>query len=245
VRTHRHSPRLRSLVAVAILVSTFALSARPASAACHSFTVDARPATVTEGRNVIVTVSRDNSVAPSQIDVSTIDGTAKAGRDYTRLRRTVSFTGDETERGLTISTANDTVNEPAETFRVHLSNPGGCAVNPNFQVGPDARVTIRDNDAPPPSPTTPPPTPEPTETETEEASPSPAAASPEETVAPPTESPTAQPSPTATPLLGAPAEENGGGLSGGAVAGIVAGAAVVIGAAAFALSRRRRSGPSA
>lgn len=163
-RDSRYS-RLLGLAA-ALLSATVVLTGEPVLAACHAFTVEADPATLTEGGEVTVTVSRDAAVDPSQIDVSTVDGTARSGRDYARLRRTVSFT-DETEQTFTIATRDDDSDESAERFRVHLSNPGGCAANPSFVVGPDAQVIVRDNDAAPaPQETSPSPDPVPSPTAT-------------------------------------------------------------------------------
>lgn len=122
------------------------LTAPSAQAACHAFTVSASPATVDEGTSVRITVSRDGAVNPSSIKVSTIDGTASAGSDYTAINETVSFSS-ETTKTLTLRTTDDSTSEPAETLRVHLSDPAGCAVNPNFSVGPDAQVTIKASDA--------------------------------------------------------------------------------------------------
>lgn len=134
------------------------LTATPARAACHAFTVSVTPAAVEEGDTVRITVSRDAGVNPSSIDVSTIDESARAGSDYTAINETVSFS-TETTRTLTLKTTDDAATEPAESLRVHLSNPGGCAVNPNFSVAPDAQVTIKANDAAtttvPPATTTP------------------------------------------------------------------------------------------
>lgn len=91
-------------------------------------------------------MSRDAAVGPSQIDVETIDGTARGGTDYDAVaRRTIAFT-NETTQTFAIQTKDDSEPESAETFRIHLSNPGGCTVNPNFSVGPDATVTIAAND---------------------------------------------------------------------------------------------------
>lgn len=132
--------------------------APPAFAACHAFTVEAEPPSVAEGAAITVTVRRDAAVGPSQIDVETIDGTARGGADYEAVaRRTIAFSS-ETEQSFEVPTFDDAESEPSETFRFHLSNPGGCTVNPNFVVGPDAEVTITDNDAPattggPPTPT--------------------------------------------------------------------------------------------
>jgi hypothetical protein len=215
VRPDDRSSLHRILAVAALAAAAVVLTGSPAVAACHSFTVEVSPATVREGGEVTVTVRRDAAVDPSQIDVSTVDGTARARRDYTPLRRTVSFT-TETEQTFTISTGDDSSDERAERFRVHLSNPGGCAANPSFVVGPDAQVMIRDNDAaPPPSPT-------PQTTEGDEASPE----------------PEASPSPAESPL--AADDESGGGSSAPAIAGVVA--ALVIGtAAAYWLVRRRRT----
>ena len=134
---------LLALLSVLLLV----VVAPPARAACHAFTVSVTPAAVEEGDTVRITVSRDAGVNPSSIDVSTIDESARAGSDYTAINETVSFS-TETTRTLTLTTTDDAATEPAESLRVHLSNPGGCAVNPNFSVGPDARVTIKASDAP-------------------------------------------------------------------------------------------------
>jgi hypothetical protein len=214
VRPDGRSSWHRILAVAALAAAAVALTGGPAIAACHSFTVQVSPATVREGGEVNVTVRRDAAVDPSQIDVSTVDGTARARRDYTQLRRTVSFTTD-TEQTFTISTGDDSSDERAERFRVHLSNPGGCAANPSFVVGPDAQVMIRDNDAaPPPSPT-------PETTEDDEASPD----------------PDASPSPAESPL--AADDGSGGGPSAPVIAGVVA--ALVIGAVTFGLLRRRRA----
>lgn len=120
--------------------------AQPANAACHAFTVEVEPATVAEGAAVKVTVSRDAGVGPSQIDVETVDGSARGGSDYQAVpRRTLSFSS-ETSQSFDVATMDDAEAESNETFKLHLSNPGGCAVNPRFVVGPDAIVTVTDND---------------------------------------------------------------------------------------------------
>jgi hypothetical protein len=129
-----------STLAVAVMVSM----AGPADAACHHFSVSATPNPVAEGKVLTVTVSRDAGVAPSNIDLSSIDETAKAGRDYAALNRTVSFT-NEVQQSFPVAVTSHATSEPARTFRLHLSNPGGCAVNPNFVVDPDVRVTIQAN----------------------------------------------------------------------------------------------------
>ncbi|MGH2759094.1 MAG: Calx-beta domain-containing protein [Actinomycetota bacterium] len=181
-----------------------------------------------------MTVSRDAAVNPSDIHVSTIDESAKAPADYTKLDEQVELTS-ETSKTLSITIVNDTAAEGAETFRVHLSDPGGCAVNPNYQVAPDARVTIQASDQV--APTAQPPE------ATQPASPTlpTAAARP---------SPTAPPSPTATidvtstpsatfvPLAQAE-DEDGGGFPVAGVIGIVLGALAIAAVGGLLWYRRR------
>ncbi|MGH9185966.1 MAG: Calx-beta domain-containing protein [Acidimicrobiales bacterium] len=137
----------------------------PAMAGCHAFTVAVSPGRVVEGGTVMVIVRRDAGLAPSQVDIETVAETAQAGADFVELRQTVFFGFGPTEQSLSVPTTDDDSPEGSETFRLHLSNPAGCAVNPNLTVGPDSTATIDDNDAPTePPPTEPPPT-EPTGTE--------------------------------------------------------------------------------
>jgi len=143
----------RSLLALVVL-SGFAVAVpAPAQAACHAFTISAAPTTVAEGGTVTVTVGRDAGVNPSSVEVVSVNETAVAGQDYTAVQRRVSMS-TETSQTFTVATTNDSTPEPAETFKLHLQNAGGCAVNPNFGYGPDARVTIQDNDPPATAPGT-------------------------------------------------------------------------------------------
>jgi hypothetical protein len=123
----------------------FVIGAPPAFAACHAFTVKAAPGTANEGQTVTVTVTRDAAVNPSSVDVSSIDGTAKSGQDFPAVKRKVEFTA-ETSQSFTFVISDDTSPEPEESFKLHLSNAGGCAINPNFDYGEDATVTIAAND---------------------------------------------------------------------------------------------------
>ncbi|MGH2758142.1 MAG: hypothetical protein ACRDKJ_01105, partial [Actinomycetota bacterium] len=74
----------RAVVVLAV-VGASQLLGGPAQAACHAFTVSASPTSPAEGGRVTVTVSRDGAVNPSSVRVSTIDETARAPSDYTRL----------------------------------------------------------------------------------------------------------------------------------------------------------------
>jgi hypothetical protein len=138
----------RLLIATALVAAVAAVAPPRALAACHAFIVSVNPATVAEGGTVTVTVGRDFNANPSSVDVSTVNGSAVAGQDYTGVQRTLSMS-TETSQSFTVATTNDTAPEAAETFKIHLSNGSGCSVNPNFQYGPDATVTIQDNDAAP------------------------------------------------------------------------------------------------
>lgn len=129
--------------------------APPASAACHAFTVTVNPSNPVEGSTVTATISRDAAVRPSSVRVTSVDGTAHAGQDYVAVDQRVEFSG-EISKTITVSTTQDTLDEPDETFALRLSEGGGCEVNPNFQYGSPATITIRDDDAP--STTTPPAT---------------------------------------------------------------------------------------
>ena len=194
------------VVAILALVGlSWTVALPPAFASCHAFTVKVDPAQPTEGDTVAVTVSRDGAFNPSQIDVTTVDGTARAGQDYTGLNRTVSFTTDLSQTFFVPITDDNSV-EGNETFRVHLSNPGGCQINTRYSVGPDAIVTIVDNDTV--AATTAPATTAPTRTTTTATATAPTVAS---TTAPPTTSTTASVEPphpsvtTATERAAAPA----------------------------------------
>jgi cobalamin biosynthesis Mg chelatase CobN len=226
-------------VGVVVVVAAIVLPASPALAACHAFTVTASPGTVDEGAPVTITVSRDAAVAPSNIDVETVDESATAGADYAGVtRRTIAFTND-TQQSLTVATIADAETEGPETFRVHLSNPGGCAVNPNFSVGPDVRVTIADTTT-----TTEPPAP----TTSEATTTAPGAASESTTTA--TTVTTTISSTTATSTLGSSTGASGtssaavaksGGSGGGSTAVVILAALIVLaaGGAAFAIRRRQ------
>lgn len=147
--------RVLGIVTGGLVVSVVMViaAASPAWAACHSFTVSASPATAGEGSTVTVTVTRDAGIEPSSIEVSTVDETAIGSSDYEPVATTVSFdTG--TQQTLSIAVLDDTEPESAETFRVHLANPGGCSIQPDFVIGPDAVVTIPENDEAASSPTT-------------------------------------------------------------------------------------------
>jgi uncharacterized delta-60 repeat protein len=82
--------------------------------------------------------------------ISTSDGTAVAGTDYTPVNASVFFAdGDDEPRRVEVPVVQDVVGgEPDATVDLTLSEPGGCAA---LGTPAEAVLTIRDDDpAPPP-----------------------------------------------------------------------------------------------
>jgi hypothetical protein len=74
---------------------------------------------------------------------ATSDGSAKAPNDYQAISRTLRFADGQTSRAVDIPIVNDTRHEPAESFSVRLSSPGGGAA---LGTPTTAKVTIRASD---------------------------------------------------------------------------------------------------
>jgi hypothetical protein len=194
---------MRAAARIVVLMFGLALLsvAAPADAACHAFTIKAKRSPVAEGTKAEVTIERDAAVNPSSVEITTVNGTAKAPGDYTAVKQTVSFT-NETSRTVSIPTREDTVHESAEQFSVKLveGSGDGCAVNPNFSYGSPAKITISDDDIAVTVTTAPTATPSSTVAQpTPSASPAPSAT--------PSASPTASPSPSVLPSASAFAVE--------------------------------------
>jgi hypothetical protein len=235
---------MRKRAAILILLTGASIFvSRSASAACHAFYFGDDPdktvqVSVKEGDAVEITVSRDAAVRPSSVRVQSVDGTAKAGSDYTKVDTRVEFEGESTEETVTVLTKEDTKDEPGETLQLKLSEGEGCEVNTNFTYGANAKVTVVDDD-PAPKTATPKPIAIPEPTESASPSPSPSA-TPEETG--PTSSPSAppeDPESTVTETFAPPevAAEDGGfpWLPVAAVVGFLA-----AGTGALILTRMRR-----
>jgi hypothetical protein len=228
----------RGLVVIALTGSYLVTFQGQALAACHAFSVSVAPSSPSEGGTVTVTVSRDGAVLPSSIKVATVDGSAKTGKDYTSVNKRIEFTND-VEQAFTVSTLNDKVHETTESFKLHLSDPQGCN-GAGYVVGPDATVTIKDNDAAPVASHTS----TPTATATAEPEPRHASQSPTPSAKPSprasrSSTPKQSASPRSTASAVAAAAENGGGSSRGILIGM-AGALVIAIAAAFGIKRFRR-----
>ena len=99
------------------------------------------------GSSVTVTVTlfppyEASSGTRVYVDVATADDTAVAGADYTTTTRTpLRFDPGQTEKNISIPIAEDTLDEPDETFTVTLSNADGAQLSTAV-----ATVTIVDND---------------------------------------------------------------------------------------------------
>jgi hypothetical protein len=145
---------LRRALAALLLVTatTLALTVEPAAASCHAFQVSAAPATVQEGKKVVVTVTRDGALEASNVRVSTVAGSATSGQDFSALDTDVAFANNSLSKAFTVAVTDDPRVEPAETFKLHLSDPGGC-LGSGYSLGPDATVTIAANDTPAPTTT--------------------------------------------------------------------------------------------
>ncbi len=86
------------------------------------------------------------STGEASVTVSTSDGTAVAGSDYTAVSQAVTFAAGETEKTVALTILNDSSVESAETLTVTLSNPtSGAELGSNAQVV----VTITDEDSDP------------------------------------------------------------------------------------------------
>jgi hypothetical protein len=98
-----------------------------------------------------VTITRTGSpLGPLAVDLTTSDGTATAGADYTAVTTTVVLIGGETSRTVTIPLLDDPADEPDETVTLTLSHPG---LGGRLGARTVATLAITDDDGPDTSPT--------------------------------------------------------------------------------------------
>ncbi|KQM69470.1 hypothetical protein ASE74_05645 [Pedobacter sp. Leaf216] len=97
--------------------------------------------------NATFTVTLSKAIQNSfTVDYATVDGTAKAGTDYTAKNGTITFPAGSAAGAIqtfTVAITNDNVVEPSETFSATLSNPIGNIVTIATAT---ATATITDND---------------------------------------------------------------------------------------------------
>ena len=108
-------------------------------------------ATVEGAGTATITVTRTGgSTGAVSATLSTSDGVAKAGEDYTAVSGlTVAFAdGDSAPKSVQVSVTDDALNEPDESLNLSLSNPAGGAAFGSPTV---ATLTISDNNDPLPT----------------------------------------------------------------------------------------------
>jgi len=91
---------------------------------------------------ITITVKRDGPVGAGKVDYRTVDGTAKARRDYVPAKGTLRFAEGETEKSFTIQIKDDLKSEGREGFRVKLTNGRGMI----SVLGDPATVSIPPSD---------------------------------------------------------------------------------------------------
>lgn len=95
---------------------------------------------VTEGNSgtttatFIVTLTAPSSLTVT-VDVSTSDGTATAGIDYTPVNTTLSFAPSVITRTVNVQVLGDTAFENGETFFLNLSNPSNASIQDGLGQG--------------------------------------------------------------------------------------------------------------
>jgi Ca2+-binding RTX toxin-like protein len=88
------------------------------------------------------------SERPVTVDYATVDGTAKAGKDYQATGGTLRFAPGETEKQVIVALLDDAAPESDETFSLTLSAPSGAILSGDSSAVP---VWIREDDAGTPS----------------------------------------------------------------------------------------------
>ena len=86
---------------------------------------------------VSVTLSEPlkTGLTPVSVAYTTLDGTAKAGEDFTAVSGTLTFNAGDTHKTLRVAIIQDSVNDPGETFQIKLDSltgPAQMTPNPLF-----------------------------------------------------------------------------------------------------------------
>ena len=95
-------------------------------------------AEATEGDDteMLFRVTLENaSTGTVTVNYATADGTAKAGEDYTATSGTLTFAPGETEKTVSVTILDDTVEDSGETFRLVLSDPSGATLADSEAAG--------------------------------------------------------------------------------------------------------------
>lgn len=117
-------------------------------------TISVTDATVAEGNggmtNLAFTVSLSAATSgPVTVDYATVNGSAKAGQDYTAQTGTVTFAAGETSKVINIQVKGDSAIEANETLKLTLTSPRGATIKDGVAIG----TIINDDTATPALPT--------------------------------------------------------------------------------------------
>ncbi|WP_052293709.1 cellulase family glycosylhydrolase [Azospirillum sp. B510] len=86
-------------------------------------------ATTPNTANATFTVKLSSaSGTPVTVDYATVDGTAKAGSDYTATSGKLTFAAGETAKTVTVKVLSDHLSEGTETFGLKISNPTAATI---------------------------------------------------------------------------------------------------------------------
>ena len=92
------------------------------------------------------TVTLRSAATRATVSYATVDGTARAPRDYAAATGKLAFDERTRQRKVAVRVVGDATREHAETLRVRLSNPSGATILDDSGLG-----TIRDDDGVPPT----------------------------------------------------------------------------------------------
>lgn len=101
----------------------------------------------TMGFSVLLTSGSGSAVT---VDYATTSGSALASDDYTAISGSLTFTGGQTSKSVSVPIVQDALSEDTETFTVDLSNASGAPVTAPQGVGsisdddPDPSVSVDD-----------------------------------------------------------------------------------------------------
>ena len=111
------------------------------------------PKAITEGNtgsqtlNFTVTLS-EASTQTVTVDYQTVEGSAKAGVDFTAVNGTLTFKPNETSKTISVKVMGDTEYEVDESFSVKLSKPTGAATAPGLKIAAEVgNATISNDDS--------------------------------------------------------------------------------------------------
>ena len=95
-------------------------------------------AEATEGDDTVIVFRvtlQSASTGTVTVNYATTDGTATAGEDYTATSGTLTFAPGETEKTVSVTIIDDTVEDSGETFRLLLSGPSGGSLGDTEATG--------------------------------------------------------------------------------------------------------------